>query len=138
MKTLTTLITILFISLLSSPSWSETMGDLVIREGVYYQKFTDVPFTGEITGTHQGSIKNGKWVGAMVTYHDNGQLFYKQNYKNGMLEGAFIGYYENGSLFDKGNYKNGKKEGPWVFYNEDGTIFESLTGTFKNGELISD
>ena len=32
------------------PSWSETihsMDDLVKQEGVHYQKFNDVPFTGD-------------------------------------------------------------------------------------------
>ena len=27
-----------------------TMDDLVEREGLYYKKFTDVPFNGEVTG----------------------------------------------------------------------------------------
>ena len=50
MKKLTSIILILFLSLLSSPSWSETltMDDLVERNDLYYKKFTDVPFTGEV------------------------------------------------------------------------------------------
>ena len=28
--------------------------DLVERDGIYYKKFTDVPFTGEVTGQRQG------------------------------------------------------------------------------------
>ena len=27
---------------------------LVERDGIYYKKFTDVPFTGEVTGQRQG------------------------------------------------------------------------------------
>ena len=52
MKHITTLITVLFISLLSSPSWSETvtMDDLVRRNGLFYKKFTDVTFTEEFFG----------------------------------------------------------------------------------------
>ena len=38
----------------------------------------------------------------------------------------------------KGDYKNGKEEGPWVSYNKDGTVDEKYTGTYKNGEKISD
>ena len=128
--------TIFFISLLSSPSWSEDIGDLVKRTDLYFEKFTDVPFTGKVTGKVQGSIKNGKWDGAVVTYRDDGQLWYKQNYKNGVLEGAFISYNENGQILAKGNHKNDKKEGSWIFYNEDGTILTALTGTYKGGELI--
>jgi hypothetical protein len=57
MKLFKTLLTILFISLLSSPSWSAEMGDLVARNGLWYKQFSDVPFTGKVTGREQGSIK---------------------------------------------------------------------------------
>ena len=114
MKPINTLITILFISLLSSPSWSATIGDLVEREGLYYQKFTDVPYTGEVTGSEQGSFKNGK------------------------EEGSWASYWDNGQLMSKGNYKNGKKEGAWYTYNIDGTVRQHATGTYKDGVKISD
>ena len=162
MKPINTLITILFISLLSTPSWSVTIGDLVERDGLYYEKFTDVPFTGEVTGKEKVAFKNGKWDGAWVRYHKNGQLMSKGNYRSGLAEGAWINYHENGQLFRKGNYKNGRKEGAWIHYytngqlsykgnwknhgrdgawvayNEDGTSFKLWTGTFKDGVKISD
>lgn len=75
MKPINTLLTILFISLMSSPSWSATFDDLVIREGIYYQKFSDVPFTGKVTGKEQGSFKSGAKDGAWVGYWSNGQLW---------------------------------------------------------------
>ena len=80
MKLIKTLLTILFISLLSSPSWSVTTGDLVKREGIYYQKFTDVPFSGKVTGQKKGSFKNGKKDGVWVGYHGNSQLWFEENY----------------------------------------------------------
>ena len=58
--------------------------DLVLRDGLYYKKFTDVPFTGKITGEFQGKLKNGKKEGPWVVYHDNGQLMSKGTYKDGM------------------------------------------------------
>ena len=109
-----TLLTILFISLLSTPSWSQILDDLVQREGIYYQKFTDFPFTGEVTGDAHGSLKNGQKDGAWVHFDENGQLNFK------------------------GNYKNGKTEGAWVKYMPDGTVWKEYTGTFKNGVKISD
>ena len=153
MKKLTSIILILFLSLLSSPSWSETltMDDLVQRDGLYYKKFTNVPFTGEISGKKQGSIKNGmrtgKWVkyykngqlaykgeykdgkevGEWVGYWDNGQLAYKGEYKDGMRTGKWVKYYKNGYLEEKGEYKDGKFEGEWVSYNIDGTIESKKT-----------
>ena len=168
MKLFKTLLTILFISLLSSPSWSVTLGDLVERDGLYYEKFTDVPYTGKVTVDEQGkprdvegvfkngkaegawveywigqlwrkgNFKNGKEDGAWVYYNDNGQLWQKGNYKNGKREGAWIGYHYNGQLSSKGNFKNGKKEGAWVSYEENGTVQKRLTGTFKDGVKISD
>ena len=162
MKPMKTLLTILFISLLSSPSWSVTFDDLVERDGLYYEKFTDVPFTGEVTGEEQGSFesgvkdnswlwywstgqlakkgsyKNGKWDGAWVTYYQSGKLWSKGNYKNDVNEGTWAYYYDNGQLDFKGNYENGKKEGAWVGYNEDGTVDKASTGTFKDGVKVSD
>ena len=138
MKLIKTLLTIIFISLLSSPSWSVNFDDLVKREGIYYEKFTDVPFTGKVTGQEQGSFKNGVKEGTWVAYREDGQLERKGNYKNGKTDGAWIRYWENGQLNYKGNYKNGKEEGDWVSYIENGTVFKSWTGTYKNGVKISD
>ena len=157
-----TLLTIIFLSLLSSLSWSVSI-DVVEREGIYYEAFTDVPFTGEIDGwLVKGSMKNGKkegkWVnyhsngqlrikenykngkldGAWVEFHDDGQLAFKGNYKNGKSEGACVAYYSNGQLRLKGNYKNGESEGAWVGFEEDGRVKEFMTGNFKNGVKISD
>jgi len=122
MKHIKTLLTLLFISLLSSPSWSQTLGDLVKREGIYYEKFSDVPFTGELTGQEQGSFKNGERDGFWIRYYESGQLFSKGNYKNGKKEGAWVNYWGNGELYSKGNYKNGEKEGAWVNYWNNGQL----------------
>ena len=55
-----TLLTCLFV-LSPDVVFGETVkwGDLVEREGLYYKKFTDVPFTGEVTGKSQGNLKDG-------------------------------------------------------------------------------
>ena len=134
--------------------------DLVRREGLYYKKFTDVPFTGKTIGRIQWSFKNGlihgpgrtywkngqlwskttwkdgKMVGPSVSYHDNGQLWFKGTYKDGKEEGLGVTYYNNGQLWFKGTYKDGKQEGPWVWYKKDGTVWEKYTGTFKNGVKV--
>ena len=46
-------------TLIVVPSFGETMDDLVYRADAYYAKFTDVPFSGTITGSSQGEIKDG-------------------------------------------------------------------------------
>ena len=112
---LTTLVfSVMFLSpnvVLSEPvKWD----DLVKRDGLYYKKFTDLPFTGKTSGKEQGTYKNGKKEGPWAYYHKNGQLF------------------------EKGSHKNGKKEGPWVAYNEIGLVEKGYTGTYKDGKKISD
>ena len=132
------LITIIFLSLLSSPGWSESIFDVVKRDGVYYKKYSDAPFSGKITGSFKGLIKNGMREGAWFRYYSNGQLDFKGNYKNGKEEGAWILYWKNGQLSSKGNYKNGKKDDVWVTYSLDGSLVKKWSGIFKNGVKISD
>jgi len=135
MKTLTT---ILFLSLLSSPCWSETITDVVKRDGIYYKKYSDVPFSGKITGSFKGLIKNGMREGAWFRYYSNGQLDFKGNYKNGKEEGAWVLYWKNGQLSSKGNYKNGKKDGLYIFYSKDGSLVKKRSGIFIDGKKMRD
>jgi antitoxin component YwqK of YwqJK toxin-antitoxin module len=106
------LMVFLFPSLALAASRGLEMDDLVIREGLYYEKFTDVPFSGKIEGLQRGSFKDGKKDGPWVRYRDDGQLR------------------------DKGTFKDGKLHGPWVIYNEDGTVNEEYTGTYKDGVKV--
>ena len=105
MKTLTTLLTILFISLLSSPSWSETVSwdDLVERDELYYKKFTDVPFTGKVSGKTNSIFK--------FQYIQNGE------FKNGKKDGYWETYRDDGQLGNSGTYKDGEWDGLWKFYH---------------------
>ena len=161
MNNLLKLLTCLFPSL----SLGETMDDLVIASGLYYKKFTDVPFTGKVTGKEQGKIRNGKkvgrWkiydkngrVGSEVTYTngkktgsevryeylENGQLHSKGNYKDGIPEdGLWKYYHENGQLEFKGHYKDNKQDGRWEYFYQDGTVYKEWTGTYKDGDKVSD
>jgi antitoxin component YwqK of YwqJK toxin-antitoxin module len=127
---------VLAVLLFPSLGLSEKLYDLVGREGVFYKRFTDVPFTGKVTGLSQGKLKNGKKVGPWVEYHVNRQLSSKGTFKNGKPEGPRVEFWSNGQLLSKGTWKNGKKEGPWVFYHEDGTVWESYTGTYKDGKKV--
>jgi len=138
MRTLT--LTLLIYLILFTPNvvLSETMNNLEIREGFYYKKFSDVPFSGEITGLSKGTFKNGKIDGTWIGYYDNGQLNYKITFNKLKMEGASVQYHKNGQLWSKGNFKNGEREGAWADYNKDGTVVKRLTGTFKNGKKISD
>ena len=109
MTVLKPLLTILILSLLSSPVGSETIDDFVERDGKYYLKFTDEGFSGKVEGKVQGTLRDGVWNGKYIRYHENGQLYRKGNYKDGKLEGLWEFYYKNGLLGMKGNYKDDKR-----------------------------
>ena len=160
-KTLITFFTVLF-CLTSSVGWSETWDELIKRDGIYYKKFSDEPFTGNVTDDIKGSFKNGKkdgsWFyyssngqlsskgnfingkkeGLWIGYWDNGQINYKTEYKNDVLEGSHLEYQNNGQLYSKGKRKNGEKHGYWFFYKKDGSLNQSRTGTYKNNNKIID
>ena len=104
------LLTLLFPSL----AYGVTMEDLVQRDGLYYKKFTDVPFTGKTTGKIQGSFKNGKKHGPWIMYRNNGQLKEKGTYNDGKLEGFYVAYHNNGKLRLKTTYKNGRKHAEMI------------------------
>jgi antitoxin component YwqK of YwqJK toxin-antitoxin module len=116
------------------------MDDLVLRDGLYYKKFTEVPFTGEVTGKEQGSLKNGKKEGSWISYYDNGQLKSKGDWYDGEKDGNWIGYSESGNVCYRGGYWNyGKKDGYWETYFACTTMIDrNLTGTYKNGIKVSD
>ena len=138
MKTfLITFFTVLF-CLTSSVSWSFEYKDLVERDGIYYKKFIDGPFTGKIEGKEQGLIKNGKKEGSWIKYHTNGYLKSKGKFENGNKEGLRIKYYSNGQLKSKGDFINSNKEGSWEWYNLDGTIDEKKYGIWKNNKKITE
>ena len=83
---------VLVVLLFPSFALGETVkwDDLVKRDGLHYKKFTDVPFTGKVTGRGQGKIKNGKKEGPWVRYWENGQLSSKGTWKDGELCGELI------------------------------------------------
>jgi len=126
------LLTLLFPSL----AFGETMNDLVKRDGLYYKKFSTVPFTGKTTGQRQRTFKDGKnlaeWNGVYVRYHGNGQLESKGTYKDSKKDGPWVYYHDNGQLESKVTYKNDKKNGPWVYYHKNGKL--SQKGTFNDGK----
>ena len=138
--------------------------DLVQRDGYYYKKFTDIPYTGNINtdGIIFGRIENGKKEGYWSYYHDNGQImmkglyengesegeweYYHNNgqlktkifFKNGKKEGPAVYYWSNGQLDAKGNYKNDKSDGDWIYFHSTGEKDLKFSGTYLNGKKISD
>ena len=126
---------------------------------VYYEKFSDLPYTGEITGEEQGSLRKGLKEGEWVEYYYNGQLESQENFKNGLRNGKSVWYPQqwtfmvekdfitttkskvNRSIITimdsckKEELTRMEREGEWVWYQPNGELREKET--YKNGEKIS-
>jgi hypothetical protein len=76
------LLTLLFPSLAFGEYWS----DLEERDGIYYKKFSTVPFTGKTTDSYLGSFKDGIRVGPWVAYYKDGTVwdYLTGTYKDGV------------------------------------------------------
>ena len=123
---------IIFSLFLASVSWSKDVNytDLVKRDGLWYEKFTNEPFTGNSTGLKQGKVKDGKKDGEWFYYLENGQLHLKNTYKEGKKDGERLKYYDNGKLYRKGNYKDGKRNGLKTDWHKNGR--KESEGNWKN------
>ena len=107
---------------------------MVERNDLFYKKFTDVPFTGEVKGLWVGELKEGKKDGLWLLYQQNGQLGTKAVYKNGLRNGLFEDYFSNGCLGTKGNYKDGRFDGVWSYYSNECVL--RMTETWKDGVFL--
>ena len=127
--------------LFTSVGWSKdvSLDDLVQRDGLYYEKFTKDPFTGNVVGKEQGKISKGKIDGEWISYWDNGQLMSQQNYKDGLKDGEHLDYFENGKLRLKVNWKDGRWEGEWREYWDNGVLmyFRNYKDGTLDGEWLS-
>ena len=110
------------------------MDDLVIKNDLYYEKFTNVPFNGEVSGLENGSIKTGRKNGEWLSYYENGQLKEKVNFKEGKPDGLWEWYHIDGQLFIKINHKDGKYDGLSQWYYQSGQLWS--VGNYKDGKRM--
>lgn len=142
------------------PVVADSIDDLVRRDGIYYQKFTDVPFTGHIDeGLFIGKISNGQLNGVWYRYLENGQLKSKGTYEDGLREGTWTEYShqedllyrteseyskdkkngielifkKNGSLYGRFNWRDGVRDGPAEWYDDQKNIVQ--TGFWTDGKI---
>ena len=147
----------------SSPepiNYEETLNE---RDGVFYTKDTNEPYSGPVFSLYddgkknkEGTFKDGKEDGLWTSWYENGQKWreriYKPdelysytvwnrngikdregNYKNGKEDGLYTEWYENGQKKSELNYKDGKKDGLYTGWWENGQKSDEMT--FKEGYL---
>lgn len=121
--------------------YSETVkgSDLVKRNGLYYKKHTDVPFTGKEENyfengqlNSKGHYKGGNKEGLWEVYFKDGKLQSKGYWKDRKRNGSYESYTFLGHLDSKGHYKDGKKDGLWEFYQGPSSLWHK--GHYKDGK----
>ena len=132
--------------------------DLVKRDGLYYKKSSDIPFTGDVSGGEQdelewtpaiagewthsysngellhkgkGKFANGEKEGEWVFLDEDGRFSSRGEFENGLKEGEWLENHIGYRVWSKGSYKNGKSDGDFVRYFSDGRLWAK--GRMKNG-----
>jgi len=135
MKIIKLYTSILVLSLISSPSYSEVLpSDRVVkREGLFYKVFSTEKFSGEVTGRINGEIVNGLPNGSWKTFHDNGQIEEIGSYEFGKKVGEWKTFFETGQVNTIGTYSDGKLNGKRETYLKDGS--KEFESSYLNGQL---
>tara|TARA_B100001013_G_C24487158_1_gene393662 strand:- start:37 stop:450 length:414 start_codon:yes stop_codon:yes gene_type:complete len=101
------------------------------RDGVYYTKDTNQPYSGPVfslDGNGRNKRESILEDGKMITYidfrwYENGQKKEETTYKDGKPDGLYTGWWKNGQKKYEVTFKDGKliSEKEW---NEDGSVKE--------------
>lgn len=124
------------------------MNDLHLINEIYYENYTDVPFTGNIfdkdltQSVVKGKIINGIKEGIWYEYYGcidvscniKGVLASKTPYKNGKVHGLKEEKHTDGKLRSNTYFEYGKKQGSFVQYWHNGVLLEK--GNYKNDKKI--
>ena len=144
LKYLLIIFSLLFNSLSSSKDIY--LKDLLKKDGIFYKKFSDTPFTGKVTGLLEGTFKKGMKYGEFIKYYSDGKILSKISYFENRLDGSWMEYYRNGNLLRKKIFKNDLLEGEYIDYYSFGQILSirfyvknKLEGIYKefykNGQV---
>ena len=112
--------------------------ELEEREGIYYFKDSDTPYTGKVYGLYEngqkkseGNYKDGKRDGLSLEWYKKGQKKRETNYKDGKKDGLSIFWLANGQKGNEGIYKDGITEGIHKMWHANGQM--RVQAKFENG-----
>ncbi len=107
--------------------------DLTENNGIYYEKFSDVPFSGNSKGIMKAKFKKGKMGEDISFFTKDGEFLGKGKHKNGeFISGIIVIYYDDLSVKIIQPMKNKKLHGKVIQFDRNGC--ESAVGEFINGK----
>jgi hypothetical protein len=109
---------------------------LIERDGVFYTKDTNKPYSGPVFSLNErglnkieGVLENGKLITHKeFKWYENGQKKSEVNYKDGEKDGFWTEWYENGQKGEEYTYKDGKQDGLVTQWYENGQMSYEGTG----------
>ena len=124
----------------SSPEPINYETTLIERDGVFYTKDTNKPYSGPVFSlsnsgkkNDEGILLNGKKDGLWIGWYENGQKVEEGTYKDGKKDGLWTRWYGDGQKLREGTYKDGEEVGKWTYRYENGQ--KKREGTYKDGKL---
>ena len=100
------------------PSASAKWDDLLIRNGLFFKKFTNIPFSGRLLAPDSGLFCDGTPTGHFKWHRENGDPWAEGYYKDGFLHYSWTSYTKDGQLAEDGWYKRGKRSSEQKFLND--------------------
>ena len=119
--------------------------ELEDREGVFYLKSSNSPYTGKFFDFHdngqkkgEANLKDGKPHGDATGWHENGQKESEANLKDGKQHGLSVLWHKNGQKKAEGNFKDGTPISE-KFWNSKGEEVDSLEGSvISNAKAVAE
>ena len=123
----------------SSPepiNYEETLNK---RDGVFYTKDTNEPYSGQVFSLYddgkkkeEGTIKDGRKDGEWTYWCECGQKSEEGTWKDGDEEGKWTEWqHDNGQKRSEGTFKDGKRDGKWTEWHDNGQKRSEVT--YKDG-----
>jgi hypothetical protein len=111
------------------------------RDGLYYERDSEVPFTGRRELRHpDGSpaghleFENGLENGYHCEWYETGQVKLLAHYEKGHKQGVERGWHENGTMSYRVSYASGLIDGQATAWKPDGTVV--MEACFRNDVLV--
>lgn len=134
---------------------AETKSQLEFKDGVYFSKTTNSPFTGVVFDFYSNgemksseSYKNGLNDGPLIVWNKDGKKVTEYNYKEGKRHGKLTKWFKNGNKMFELQFKDGKSSAPHIYFYPAGEKRDEMTycengdcyvKTWdKNGKLIAE
>ena len=114
---------------------------LVERDGIYYTKDTNKPYTGDVFELYEdggrkstGSLKGGKKDRLWTEWYENGEKRLEGTYKDGKEDGLWTHWDNDGTKYEGKVIRKNNEDGTFLYWYENGQTKIESHKTYKKGK----